>query len=249
MTRAVILSGAGLSAESGIQTFRAQNGLWNDYDVNIVCNIHSLEDNMREVFDFYNARRQELGRVQPNNAHLALAALQRDFGPEEIVLVTQNVDDLLERVGAVEVRHLHGKLWELECRKCRHVWDIGYTAVAPDTTCPNCHAMAVKPNVVFFGEPLLNFKPMLTRALDKLREQGVFAVIGTSGFTLPVEDMAAILPAYTILNNLETSRHIDEAVFDEVLHIPATEAVSRICNVVRGAKRLVQQGVLFAGTT
>jgi len=117
----MILSGAGLSAQSGIKTFRDHDGLWENYDVMQVCSTQGWEEDRELVTRFYNARRHDIHDKEPNRAHLALATLERKY-PKKIYNLTQNVDNLLEKAGCKEVIHLHGTLTDLRCEECGHVW-------------------------------------------------------------------------------------------------------------------------------
>ena len=185
---ALVVSGAGLSAESGLSTFRAANGLWAGHDIDRVCRADTWRSHRAEVFDFYNARRQELAAVAPNTAHRALAELARSV---PTVMLTQNADDLLERAGCPDVRHLHGRLSEMACTACGHGWDVGHAAVEADTVrCPACGShRGVRPGVVFFGDPA----PMYTdlrKAVTALRPCDGLLVVGTSGAVVDIYAMA-----------------------------------------------------------
>jgi NAD-dependent deacetylase len=186
MGQILVFSGAGLSADSGLATFRDSNGTWANHDVNKVANISTLDDNRELVFKFYNERRVELGKAGPNKAHVALAKLQAELGSERVKLVTQNVDDLLERAGCTDVLHVHGRLNELQCMMCGHCWDIGYAEVQLDVACPCCGPHGyVKPNVVFFGEQAPQYNAMHT-IFDHRQPDDVIIVIGTSGNVVPM---------------------------------------------------------------
>lgn len=172
MKRIVVLSGAGISAESGLQTFRDSNGLWNDYNVEEVASIEGWHRNKALVLEFYNIRRRELEKVQPNEAHLIIASLERDFN---LCVVTQNVDNLHERAGSSNVIHLHGELTKA-CgeRDKEHPIEIGYRDIrfgekAPDGT-------QLRPFIVWFGEAV----PLLERAAREVSTADILIIIGTS---------------------------------------------------------------------
>ncbi len=171
----MVLSGAGLSAESGIPTFRDLGGLWEGYDPMEVCSLEGWERDRARITRFYDARRRELAGKDPNAAHRMFARLERRFG-ERVVHLTQNVDDLLERAGCRGVIHLHGTLRDLRCEACRHIWDIGYRPQREDERCPACGSVAVRHNVVMFGEPAPAYR-FIRPAIDA---SDLFVAIGTS---------------------------------------------------------------------
>jgi len=230
MAKLIVLTGAGLSAESGVRTFRDSNGLWENHSIEQVCHGATWRANFDLVHQFYNDRRAQLSTVEPNPAHLAIARWQSRY---ETILLTQNVDDLLERAGCREVVHLHGFLPEMQCVDCKHVWSIGYAEWQKTVACPQCPSVSgVRPHIVFFGEPAPRYETMW-RAFDSLRDGDVVVVIGTSGVVLPVTQMASYFPGYKILNNLAPEQAIDEHAFDHVIHKPATRAVEEIDQVLK----------------
>jgi NAD-dependent deacetylase len=181
-TMIVILTGAGISQESGIPTFRDSGGLWENYRVEDVATPEGFKRNPALVYDFYNARRKELlsPGIQPNPAHLALARLARE-AKEEVFLVTQNVDDLHERAGSPNVVHMHGELLKSRCRECGGIFaQEGDLVVA--SVCPACGKKgALRPHVVWFGETPL----FMDEIQDALARAGTFISIGTSGTVYP----------------------------------------------------------------
>ena len=185
MKKVMILSGAGLSAESGIRTFRDHDGLWEAYDVMQVCSVQGWEADRDLVTRFYNARRRELADKQPNEMHRAIARLQQRY-PGRIWNLTQNVDDLLERAGCDEVIHLHGTLRDLRCESCGHVWDIGYAEQKEHECCPRCESAVVRHNVVMFGESA----PMYRKIHEAANDAALFAAIGTSGQVIDIVAIA-----------------------------------------------------------
>jgi len=230
MGRLVILSGAGLSAESGIPTFRDKNGLWENHRIEDVCNYHTWERNYDLVHHFYNERRILLGTVEPNAAHRQIARWEALY---PTVILTQNIDDLLERAGCREVAHLHGFLTRMRCFACGRRWEIGYRRWEANDTCPGCGSRArVKPDVVFFGEaaPMYTY---LYETLDSLTRDDVLLVVGTRGNVLPIDAIARSVPGTKILNNLAPSEEIDERHFDHVFFEPATQAFPKIDGVLR----------------
>lgn len=232
MAKLVILTGAGLSAESGVATFRDSNGLWENHRIEDVCHIRTWEKNFELVHHFYNARRTQLASVDANAAHRMMAEWERRY---DTALFTQNVDDLLERGGCQQVIHLHGFLPELRCVYCGHVWNIGYEAWDFRNTCPRpkCGTTGlVKPNIVFFGEQAPQYVRMWAtfEAMDK---GDVLLILGTSGVVLPVNEIAAAHPGMTILNNLRREPAIEDSLFDHVFYEPATQAVKNIDALLR----------------
>ena len=173
--RIVILTGAGVSAESGLGTFRDKDGLWTKYDLEEVATPQGFARNPALVHDFYNARRANLLGAAPNAAHDALARLQA-ARPAAVTLVTQNVDDLHERAGAQDVIHMHGELMRARCAACGHVWDAPQV-MAPNDPCLACGAPATRPDVVWFGE----FPYHMDRIAEALAQADLFVAIGTSG--------------------------------------------------------------------
>ncbi len=175
----VILTGAGISAESGLATFRGPDGLWEGHRVEDVCTPEALAANPALVHRFYDARRAALAQVQPNAAHRALARLDREWSGE-LLIVTQNVDDLHERAGAVRMLHMHGELLSALCAACgaRRAW----TGDMHDRlTCPACAAPALRPDIVFFGE-----MPYRMDRIDAaIAACDLFVSIGTSGAVYP----------------------------------------------------------------
>ena len=227
MAKVVVLSGAGLSAESGISTFRDSDGLWENYDVSVVCNYDSMQKNAELTIEFYDKRRAELESKEPNKAHRVLARLKKEY-PNEIALITQNVDNLFEKAGLEksEVMHLHGFLPELRCQNssCAEIFTVGYASQSSfyNGVCPLC-GTPLRPNIVFFGEAA----PMYESLNRELNDCEMLVVIGTSGNVIGVNTMANFV-SKAILNNLEASPAIEEDLFDIVLYKKATEAIDTI---------------------
>ncbi len=199
----VILTGAGISAESGLATFRGPDGLWEGHRVEDVCTPEALARDPALVQAFYDARRAALATVEPNAAHGALARLDAEW-PGELLIVTQNVDDLHERAGAKRLLHMHGELKSALCQACdaRSPWDGGLGDAPP---CPACGARgSLRPDIVFFGEI-----PYEMERIDAaLARADLFASIGTSGAVYPAAGFvrtAAYHGADTIELNLEPS--------------------------------------------
>ena len=202
MSKIVILTGAGISAESGIDTFRAEDGLWAQHRVEDVATPEGFARDPQLVVDFYNGRRKQAAEVSPNAAHQALARLQANYAGQ-VVIVTQNVDDLHEQGGSRQVMHMHGALKGALCAACDHRWPAPMV-MAPGDACPACNAPAARPDIVWFGE----MPHEMDALFDHLAEADVFAAIGTSGNVYPAAGFVAEARragAHTIEFNLERS--------------------------------------------
>lgn len=176
----VILTGAGISAESGLSTFRAANGLWNNHRVEDVATIEAFERHPAYVHEFYNDLKKQVLAAKPNAAHLAITKLQKEY-PAEISVVTQNVDLLHEKAGNQNVYHIHGQINQAVCLNCGQIADASGD-IDTETVCPHCGiAGMMKPNIVFFGENLL----YMNKVDDLLRQCDLFLSIGTSGVVFP----------------------------------------------------------------
>ncbi len=229
MSKVLILSGAGISAESGISTFREADGLWEKHKIEDVCSAGCLDTNKAATHAFYDARRADIEDKKPNYAHQIVVELKQKY-PDEISLLTQNVDDMFEKAGikSDEIVHLHGFLRELRCRDCDEIFDIGYKKQDEcfNGQCPEC-AGELRPNVVFFGEAAPKYAE-LTKALNECE---LLVIIGTSGNVLDVTYFAQFAEK-SILNNLEPSSAIDDSYFTKVYYAKATEAISDIADYV-----------------
>ncbi|SCW82913.1 NAD-dependent deacetylase [Sphingobium faniae] len=219
----VILTGAGISAESGLATFRGPDGLWEGHRVEDVCTPVALARNPALVHRFYDERRAKLGGVKPNPAHEALAALDAAW-PGELLLVTQNVDDLHERAGAKRLIHMHGELRSALCAACGKA--VSWTAsLPPETACTGCGKSRLRPDIVFFGE-----MPYEMDAIDDaIRRADLFVSIGTSGAVYPAAGFvqtARHVGARTLELNLDPSA--GSFYFDESRMGPASVLVPQL---------------------
>lgn len=218
--RIVILTGAGISAESGIDTFRSAGGLWEQHRVEDVATPEGFARDPHMVLKFYDMRREALAQVAPNPAHMALARLEREFGGD-LLLVTQNVDDLHERGGSGRVLHMHGELKSALCTSCemRSRWDAPMLGRPP---CPVCRAPTLRPDVVWFGEMPYE----MGRIYQALETCDLFVSIGTSGAVYPAAGFvqeARANGARTLELNLEPSE--GSRLFHETRHGPASVLV------------------------
>lgn len=201
--RIVILTGAGVSAESGLATFRDSNGLWEKHDPMQIATPEAFRRDPDLVYRFYNARRNQLQDVHPNDAHRALSRLQKEFSGE-VFLVTQNVDDLHERGGSDQVCHMHGELSSVLCQACNRTARV-YEDYDARCTCPLCgKAGTLRPDIVWFGEI-----PYHMDAIGMLlRDCDLFIAVGTSGVVYPAAgfvQQALLNGAWTIEINQELS--------------------------------------------
>lgn len=221
--RTVVLTGAGISAESGIRTFRAADGLWEDHRVEDVASPEGFARDPGLVYRFYNERRRQLLRpeIQPNAAHLALARLEARLG-DDFLLVTQNIDDLHKRAGSRRLIAMHGELRQARCQRCLGLmpWDDDFDATSNCLICRQSGGL--RPHVVWFGEMPLQMEEIYAA----LMQCEVFAAIGTSGNVYPAAgfvEMARRAGADTLELNLEpSSRH---SAFDGARYGKATETV------------------------
>ncbi len=219
----VILTGAGISRESGLATFRDADGIWSKVRIEDVATPGGFARDPERVFAFYNTRRRELtnGTVVPNNAHLALARLEAAW-PEPVLIVTQNIDDLHERAGSKALLHMHGELLKARCTACDAVlpWkgDLGST-----DACKDCGGSGtLRPHVVWFEEMPL-YLPEIEKALRRCH---TFVSIGTSGNVFPAAGFARKAQsrgAYTVELNLEPSQ--GASIFHAGKYGPATRVV------------------------
>lgn len=229
----VVLTGAGISKESGLSTFRDADGIWATVNIDDVATPEAYERDPERVHAFYNDRRRGLSdpAVQPNAAHEALARLEREW-PGEVLIVTQNIDDLHERAGSMNLIHMHGELLKARCERCATVvpWTLDLTV---RTGCPSCGKKgAMRPHVVWFGE-----MPFMMEAIQQALEKcGLFLSIGTSGNVYPAAGFVEVVRqaghAQTVEVNLEPSE--GATLFHDTIYGPATEMVPQIVDQILG---------------
>ena len=223
-SRIVVLTGSGISAESGIATFRDPGGLWASFDYRDVATPEAFSRHPARVHDFYNTRRRGCSGVEPNAAHFALAELEHEITSRggQCALVTQNIDALHEAAGSRNLIHMHGEILKALCARCnaRHAWSADLSV---DVVCPACgEAGGMRPDVVWFGE--LPYHMERIGAL--LHEAELFISIGTSGAVYPAAGFVAEARrngARTVELNLEPSDGV--SMFHEAIHGKATEIV------------------------
>jgi NAD-dependent deacetylase len=218
----VVLTGAGLSAESGLSTFRDKGGVWAKYDYRDVATPEGFLRNPARVLEFYTMRRRENLGVQPNAAHLALARLEAEY-PGEVLIVTQNVDLLHEAAGSRNLIHMHGTLGQMLCNNCGQRAPWGEDELTVERACRACAIPgAMRPDVVWFGE----MPYQMDRIYEALGAADLFLSIGTSGTVYPAAGFvseARAAHAHTVELNLEPSDGASQ--FQEKIHGKATQVV------------------------
>lgn len=223
----VIFTGAGISAESGLSTFRDSDGLWENYRIEDVCTHEAIERNRELVIQFYNQRRKSAMEAKPNAAHIAIAELEKDFRVE---VITQNVDDLHERAGSKNIIHLHGELMKLRSSIDEtatvpiHQWEQPLDARHPDGS-------LLRPYIVFFGENV----PYFNEAIQSVQRADVFVVIGTSLAVYPAASLLSYVPAHCPIYVVDPGLPCFGYYQDKVVHIQenATVGVPQLCQQLR----------------
>ncbi len=224
--RIVILTGAGISAESGIQTFRASDGLWHEHRVEDVASPDGFASDPMLVHQFYNARRSQLlsPEIKPNSAHYALASLQKN-DDLDVMIVTQNIDDLHERAGSKTVFHMHGELLKSRCISCGNVAELTED-LSIDSICQACgESESLRPHIVWFGEV-----PFYMSVIDQaIKQADLFIAIGTSGHVYPAAGFVNLANSYNVTSlqmNLEPAQN--SKAFDHSIIGLASETVSEL---------------------
>lgn len=221
----VISTGAGISAESGISTFRDADGLWEKYPVMEVASAEGFARNPALIHEFYNARRKQLLEVEPNDAHRTLVELEQQF---DVRVITQNVDDLHERAGSSHVLHLHGELMKIRSMKVEsRVYELTPDNIETSVDTRDKYGDAVRPHIVFFQETVPNIEP----AIDLVQEADIFVVIGTSLNVYPAAGLLRYVrpgvPVYYI--DLKPAQ-VPPGV--EVIAMPATQGVRKLKEIL-----------------
>lgn len=223
--RVVILTGAGISAESGIKTFRESNGLWENHSIEDVATPHGFEKNSDLVYRFYNERRKQLLTSKPNDAHYALVEIENIF-KKNYFLVTQNVDDLHDRAGSKNILHMHGELLKVRCLNCEKVYK--WTDNLDSTNkCSSCTS-GLRPHIVWFHEMPFS----MDFISSQVAECNLFISIGTSGLVYPAagfSQLAKSKNAFTLEINLQKT----SGYFDDYLEGPATKETRRLLDLIK----------------
>lgn len=223
----VVLTGAGVSAESGIKTFRDSDGLWEGYDVTEVASPEGWRKNPALVLNFYNERRKNVKSVQPNAAHYGLAELEKDF---DVTIITQNIDDLHERAGSTKVIHLHGEIFKMRSEKSLHPSyeikeDINLGDLAPD-------GAQLRPDIVWFGEQV----PMIVTASEIASEADIFVVVGTSMVVYPAAGLIDVVPIFHPKYIIDKSIPYVKALHHLTkIEKPATEGVKELIRLLKNS--------------
>ena len=225
MKKLVVLSGAGISAESGVQTFRDSNGLWENHKIEDVASPEGFARNPQMVLDFYNARRKQLNEVEPNEAHYILAELEDFF---DVIIVTQNVDDLHERAGSKKVIHLHGEL-----KKARPI--SSETAIIPWQNDLNwgdldSNGVQLRPHIVWFGEMV----PEMEIATAVAKNADIFLIIGTSMQVYPAAGLVDYVPAHCKVFIIDPNLENRFSKKENFLKTSATEGMKKLKQILLG---------------
>jgi NAD-dependent deacetylase len=221
----VVLTGAGISAESGLKTFRDSDGLWNGYNVYDVATPGAWRKDPAMVLDFYNMRRRDVAAAMPNAAHLALAALEKDF---DVTIITQNIDDLHERAGSSRILHLHGEIFKMRSEQNDAlVYNITGDIKLGDTAEDGAQ---LRPHIVWFEEPV----PMMERAIPLMNNCDYFVVVGTSLQVYPAASLLHYAPPY--LPKFIIDKKIPDIAQSPMLAViekPATEGVEILTTMLK----------------
>lgn len=211
----MVLSGAGISAESGLKTFRDSDGLWEGYDVTEVATPRAWKKNPQLVLDFYNMRRKDVSKAAPNAAHLGLATLEKDF---EVFIITQNIDDLHERAGSTRVMHLHGEIFKMRSETDESlVYDIRDDILLGQLAGDGGQ---LRPHIVWFEEPV----PMIAEAVPLVRSADIFVIVGTS---------LVVYPAASLVNYIRrgTPTFIVDKKIPDTSGVPGLTAIEQPASI------------------
>ena len=220
----VVLTGAGISAESGLKTFRDSDGLWNGYNIEDVATPRAWKKNKQLVLDFYNMRRRDVLNAQPNAAHIGLAELEKDF---DVQVITQNIDDLHERAGSTNVLHLHGEIFKMRSEFDEElIYEIRKDILLGDAADDGAQ---LRPHIVWFEEPV----PMIERAAEIASGADIFVVIGTSLAVYPAAGLInyapRTIPKFIVDKNIPYSSLYNLSAIQK----PATEGIEELKRLLR----------------
>lgn len=216
----VVLTGAGISAESGLKTFRDSDGLWEGYNIEDVATPRAWKKDPRLVLEFYNYRRRNVLEAKPNAAHFGLAELQNDF---DVTIITQNIDDLHERAGSKNVMHLHGEIFKMRSEKNAQLiydikGDIHWGDIAPD-------GAQLRPHIVWFEEPV----PMIEEAVPVVQAADIFVVVGTSLVVYPAAGLVTVaqtsIPKFIVDKKIPYTSSVYNVT---AIEKPATEGIAEL---------------------
>jgi len=221
----VVLTGAGISAESGLKTFRDSDGLWEGYEIEDVATPRAWKKNPQLVLDFYNERRKNVLEANPNAAHIGLAELEKDF---DVTIITQNIDDLHERAGSTKVMHLHGEIFKMRSeRDVTLVYDIKADMQLGDTAADGAQ---LRPNIVWFEEPV----PMIDAAVPVVQQADIFVVVGTSLVVYPAAGLVTVaddaIPKFIVDKNIPYTTSVYNIT---AIQKSATEGVCELIQLLK----------------
>ena len=219
----VFLTGAGISAESGLATFRGSGGMWNNYKIEDVCTAEALKHNRQQVIEFYNMRRKEVINASPNQAHKLIASLQNNY---RVSVITQNVDDLHERGGSQDVLHLHGEIRKL-CSSKNVQDSIPLAGWEQNIDAKHADGSLLRPFIVLFGESV----PLITTAYNVVKKADILVIIGTSLAVYPAATLVQYVPQKANIYVIDP-QYPNLSSVPQVTHIKA--------NAVEGTKRLIE---------
>lgn len=238
MKRVIFFSGAGISAPSGIPTYKKEKGisLWNGEKIENICSIRTFPRNYDRVHDFYDNFRKLIGTKESNIAHKTISELQHKYGKDRIINITQNIDDFFEREN-VDTMHVHGSIKEIKCLNCGCVENIDYSAVDREN-CKNCNVRyKLKPNIVFYGEESkISYEAKHT--MLSIENGDIVVIIGTDGAVYPIDSVLRKmiglfkLKPLLILNNLEKSKYISEYYFNHIFYESCETGILKIKEII-----------------
>jgi NAD-dependent deacetylase len=220
----VVLTGAGISAESGLKTFRDSDGLWNGYNIEDVATPRAWKKDKQLVLDFYNMRRTDVANAQPNAAHIGLAELEKDF---DVHIITQNIDDLHERGGSTKVLHLHGEIFKMRSEADENlIYEIRKDILLGDVADDGAQ---LRPHIVWFEEPV----PMIEQAAQIAATAEIFVVIGTSLVVYPAAGLVhytkPLIPKFIIDKNIPYSSTYNLTAIEK----PATQGIAELAGLLK----------------
>lgn len=231
MKKVVVLTGAGMSAESGLSTFRDSGGLWDQYPIEDVATPEGYSRNPKLVLDFYNERRQQLLHVQPCQGHFLLAQMEKDYN---VTIVTQNVDNLHEKAGSSKVIHLHGEL--MKCTSSINPNDPAQIQTLDDSNCniklgdKAKDGSQLRPYIVWFGEPV----PMIEEAIKVVEKADIFVIIGTSLNVYPAAGLIHYVPAHAPIYLIDP-KSVNISDMNGIIHIKkgASEGINELIKLLK----------------
>lgn len=237
MNRIILFAGAGISAESGLATFREIGGIWDQFDVDEVCNIHAFKNAKEDakarknIFNFYNLVKESILKAEPNEAHYQVARWQKQFGKDRVVILTANIDNLFEKAGCEDVIHIHGEIFNMHCYACAHTWNIGDQAYDYKPRCPKCSSRLTKPNVVFFGEQAPLYEEMAYHVHPKRRSKDdTIIYVGSSMSVIPPHRLIPDYPSKDMCDRVLVNKdsHPFDKMFNYQYYGNATEQLLKV---------------------